>query len=143
MWYQQQGIMLLFTLMWIRQQYYATWAYRQKYPKDCPELQKLHDYNFVITFIVGFVVAIPLFNNPILPFWTFIFNAVANGVLFTTVFDPGYALAIGEDFFYLGETANNDKQATKILGKNAGQIKFFFGLFCLLVLHLFYLIFLK
>lgn len=138
-----QGIMLLFSLFMIGQQYYATWAYRKYAEPHTTESELLHRFNWALVFICCLALSMPFLQAKTQPLLAFIVSGVTYGFIYWTIFDIGYALSIGQSWDYLGGEAKTDQSLKSKLGRNAGKIKAAFGILMIVILNVLYQLLLK
>jgi hypothetical protein len=69
-------------------------------------------------------------------FWEAVLTTTDLGLLYFLVFDIGYALHIGQRWYYLGGTAGTDMMLKRWFGKYAGQIKAAISFLCIIAINL-------
>jgi hypothetical protein len=134
-------IIALFAFFYGRQQAQLYWPFRElnydQFGKEKREelSDRAHAYGLIICLIlcIGLVMleaTHQLFDQV---WWKIVFKPIFHfmGLLgtFSMVFDPAFAVAYGQKWYYIGDSARTDIEVKKFLGTHEGKLKFFICLF--------------
>ena len=135
--YADQLIFILVTYISVKEEIYATWAYREYAPANTIQSKLFHRWGAANIFIFMIVCA--------MAFSTSIINAIIlsaiNGFIYWLLFDIWYAKGIKQKWYYLGGESSSDNWLKKYLGKNAGKNKAYLCILIIVLLNLFFVIF--